>query len=52
MAFRAFGNAIRGGFSMDAARPEFQLREHGHTVPWEDSFVDELKSVLLICRTL
>jgi proton-dependent oligopeptide transporter, POT family len=52
MAFRAFWNAMRGGFTMDAARPEFQLREHGQTVPWEDNFVEELKSCLLVCRTL
>lgn len=42
---------IAGGFKMDAAHPDAQL-EHGRKVPWEPSFIDEIKRSLLTCRVL
>ncbi|OQE34722.1 hypothetical protein PENCOP_c016G00081 [Penicillium coprophilum] len=43
---------ITGGFKMDAAKPDAQLQQHGRQVPWEDSFVEDIKKSLLTCRVL
>jgi POT family proton-dependent oligopeptide transporter len=43
---------VKGGFRMDAAKPEFQQREREKTVPWDSRFIDELKSGLHTCRIL
>lgn len=51
-AYTALKYAIMGGFKMDAAKPETQLHQHGRQVPWEDSFVEDLKRCLLTCRVL
>lgn len=44
--------AVKGGFRMDAAKPESQQRERQKTVPWDSRFIDELKSGLHTCRIL
>ena len=51
-ALRALWLAVRGGFSLDSARPARQQAEHNRTVPWTDSFVDGLQSALAACRLL
>ncbi|KAH9906637.1 POT family-domain-containing protein [Xylariomycetidae sp. FL2044] len=43
---------IAGGFRMDAAKPEAQLRNHSRQVSWSDSFVEDIKRSLLTCRVL
>ncbi|KAF7335165.1 POT family-domain-containing protein [Mycena sanguinolenta] len=45
-AMRALWCGVRGGFKMDAALPA----SHQGTVPWDDTFVHELKRGLLACR--
>lgn len=43
---------VKGGFQMDAAKPQRQLEINHRDVPWSDKFVEELKSALLACRVL
>ncbi|KAJ6449747.1 MFS peptide transporter [Mycena sanguinolenta] len=45
-AMRALWCGVRGGFRMDAALPASRQG----IVPWDDTFVDELKRGLLACR--
>ena len=52
IAFRAMWYGARNGGSMDAARPDFVQLNHGRSVPWSDSFIDELKSGLTATRAL
>ncbi|KAI0116171.1 POT family-domain-containing protein [Hypoxylon sp. NC0597] len=47
----ALRRGIAGGFRMDAAKPDAQL-ERGRQVPWDDSFVEDIKRSLLTCRVL
>ncbi|KAL7776220.1 hypothetical protein CFE70_006634 [Pyrenophora teres f. teres 0-1] len=42
--------AMRHGFRMDRADPEYQLEKHGKTVPWTSQFVNEIARVLGACR--
>ncbi|KAJ5106953.1 POT family-domain-containing protein [Penicillium angulare] len=42
---------IAGGFKMDSAKPEAQI-QRGRQVPWEDSFIEDIKRSLLTCRVL
>ncbi|RKU46176.1 hypothetical protein DL546_008452 [Coniochaeta pulveracea] len=51
-ALRAMWLAIRGGFSLDDARPSHQALKHRRQVPWTDVFVDELQRALAACRIL
>jgi POT family proton-dependent oligopeptide transporter len=44
--------AVKGGFRMDAAKPELQQRDRQKAVPWDGRFIDELKSGLHTCRIL
>ncbi|KAI5783693.1 putative MFS peptide transporter Ptr2 [Geopyxis carbonaria] len=48
-AFKAVGHGIIGRFNMDAARPDM-LAARGKHVPWDDHFIDELKTALVACR--
>lgn len=47
--FRALWIAARNGFDIEKARPSAQ-RKHSHTVSWDDSFIDELKTALMACK--
>ncbi|KAJ7747785.1 di/tri peptide transporter 2 [Mycena metata] len=49
-AMKALWLGARGGFKMDAALPEIQMRKHQRTVRWDDTFIHELKRGLLACR--
>ncbi|KAK6996799.1 POT family-domain-containing protein [Favolaschia claudopus] len=49
-AMKAFWFGARGGFKMDAAMPAAQLSKHQRVVPWENTFIHELKRGLLACR--
>lgn len=44
--------AARHGFRMDRADPEYQLVQHGKTVPWSSQLVSEIKRALEACRVL
>jgi POT family proton-dependent oligopeptide transporter len=52
LAMKAFWFGVRGGFKMDAALPETQAIKHQRTVPWDSTFIHELKRGLLACRVL
>ncbi|KAH2157758.1 hypothetical protein KXW33_006532 [Aspergillus fumigatus] len=45
-AARCLWYAARGGFSLDAARPEYQLENHHGMVPWDKEFISELRGAL------
>ncbi|GIJ83142.1 hypothetical protein Asppvi_001661 [Aspergillus pseudoviridinutans] len=45
-AARCLWYAARGGFSLDAARPEYQLEKHKRVVPWDKEFISELRGAL------
>ncbi|KAL4981868.1 hypothetical protein BDW68DRAFT_183093 [Aspergillus falconensis] len=45
-AARCLWYAARGGFSLDAARPEYQVEKHQRTVPWDKEFISELRDAL------
>ncbi|KAH2876419.1 hypothetical protein KXV31_007248 [Aspergillus fumigatus] len=45
-AARYLWYAARGGFSLDAARPEYQLENHHGVVPWDKEFISELRGAL------
>ncbi|KAF8202074.1 peptide transporter PTR2-A [Mycena galopus ATCC 62051] len=49
-AMKAFWFGVRGGFKMDAALPANQASKHQRTVPWDETFIRELKRGLLACR--
>jgi POT family proton-dependent oligopeptide transporter len=50
-ALKALWIGMRRGFNMDAAKPSYQMQTQGSTsVPWDDTFIDELKRVLIACR--
>ncbi|KAK4124396.1 oligopeptide transporter [Parathielavia appendiculata] len=44
--------AARNGFRLDHAKPSYQLTTHNRPVPWDDTFVDELKRGLIACRVI
>jgi POT family proton-dependent oligopeptide transporter len=44
--------AARNGFRLDHAKEAYQLQKHGHGVPWDDGFIDELKGGLIACRVM
>ncbi|KAF7716040.1 MFS-type proton-dependent oligopeptide transporter [Penicillium ucsense] len=44
--------AILGGVKMDAAKPDAQVQRHNRSVPWSDSFIEDIKLSLLTCRVL
>jgi POT family proton-dependent oligopeptide transporter len=45
-AARCLWYAARDGFSLDAARPEYQLEKHQRVVPWDKEFISELREAL------
>lgn len=47
--FRALWIASRNGFDINKARPS-ALYNRSHTVSWDDSFIDELKTALSACK--
>ncbi|KAK6215462.1 hypothetical protein QIS74_08481 [Colletotrichum tabaci] len=51
-ARRALWLAVRGGFSLDKARPAHQQLQHSRKVPWTDDFVDELQTAMVACRMI
>ncbi|UPX19242.1 peptide transporter ptr2 [Ascochyta rabiei] len=51
-AFRVLRLAARNGFHLDHAKRCYQQQSQGVDVPWEDSFVDQLKEGLLACRII
>ncbi|KAL2257918.1 hypothetical protein VTK26DRAFT_8974 [Humicola hyalothermophila] len=44
--------AARNGFRLDHAKPSYQLSTQSRSVPWDDTFVDELKRGLVACRVI
>jgi len=44
--------AARNGFQLDHAKGAYQLQKTGHAVPWDDSFIEELKTGLMACRVM
>ena len=44
--------AARHGFRMNRADPEYQLAQHGRTVPWTSQFASEIARALGACRVL
>ncbi|KAK3346085.1 oligopeptide transporter [Lasiosphaeria hispida] len=51
-AIKALSMAARNGFRLDHAKAAYQLQKTGHGVPWDDSFIDELKTGLVACRVI
>ncbi|KAK4155284.1 putative peptide transporter ptr2 [Chaetomidium leptoderma] len=51
-AIKVLSMAARNGFRLDHAKGSYQTQRHGHGVPWDDSFVDELKTGLIACRVI
>ncbi|KAJ6617094.1 oligopeptide transporter [Mycena sp. CBHHK59/15] len=49
-AMTAFWLGVRGGFNMDAALPAVQAAKYRRAVPWDETFIHELKRGLLACR--
>ncbi|KAH1940165.1 hypothetical protein KXW88_004170 [Aspergillus fumigatus] len=49
-AARCLWYAARGGFSLDAARPEYQLENHHRVVPWDKEFISELRGALSVFK--
>lgn len=45
-AFRCICLPVRGGFKLNAALPENQFRTHSRVVPWDESFIQELRDGL------
>ncbi|KAM5436873.1 peptide transporter ptr2 [Microsporum canis] len=45
-AARCLWYAAQGGFDLDAALPENQLRTHNRVVPWSKDFIAELRDAL------
>ncbi|KAI4146594.1 MAG: hypothetical protein L6R39_003406 [Caloplaca ligustica] len=44
--------AMRSGWKLDSTKQSYQLSHFNMTVPWSDSFVDELKRGLMACRVI
>ncbi|KAK3290960.1 oligopeptide transporter [Chaetomium fimeti] len=51
-AIKALSMAARNGFKLDHAKEAYQQQKHGHGVPWDDSFISELKTGLTACRVI
>lgn len=51
-AAHALWLAAKGGFRMNAAKPEAQEADHKFIAPWDDRFIEELKLGLFACRIL
>lgn len=47
--FRVLLIAANSGFRLDAALPEAQL-EQGKQVPWDDSFIKDIRSGLMAVK--
>jgi POT family proton-dependent oligopeptide transporter len=45
-AARCLWYAARDGFSLDAARPEYQLEKHQRVVPWDKEFISGIREAL------
>ncbi|KAJ5668550.1 uncharacterized protein N7477_007120 [Penicillium maclennaniae] len=45
-AARCLWYAVRGGFKLNAALPQYQLETHGRVVPWDKEFIVELRDAL------
>ncbi|MCJ1273789.1 hypothetical protein MMC21_001582 [Puttea exsequens] len=51
-AGRALGLAVKGGCRLDAAKQDAAMQRFGVSVPWTDTFIEELKIGLVACRAL
>ena len=53
-AAEALWLAAKGGFRLNAAKPEAQAQspKHHRKVSWDDRFIEELKLALFACRIL
>ncbi|KAF1828645.1 oligopeptide transporter [Decorospora gaudefroyi] len=51
-ALRVLNLAARSGFDLDRTKQSYQRQSRAVDVPWDDSFVDELKQGLLACRVI
>ncbi|KAF2876579.1 peptide transporter-like protein PTR2 [Massariosphaeria phaeospora] len=50
--FQALWIAMRNSFDLDKAKPSFQDHARGryNHIPWDDKFIDELKTALVACK--
>lgn len=44
--------AARNGFKLDHIKQSYQTERSEAVVPWDDSFIDELKRGLIACRIM
>ncbi|KAH7132588.1 major facilitator superfamily domain-containing protein [Dendryphion nanum] len=44
--------AAKNGFKLDHAKPSYQQTKFGNTVPWTESFVEEIRKGLVACRVI
>jgi len=47
---KVIGLGIKEGFSLSAAEPKVQMDKHGREVPWNEEFVNGVKSALVACQ--
>ncbi|KAG9586180.1 hypothetical protein KCU84_g9795, partial [Aureobasidium melanogenum] len=47
---RVIGLGIKEGFSLSAAEPKEQMEKHSREVPWNEEFVDGVRSALVACQ--
>jgi POT family proton-dependent oligopeptide transporter len=52
MAARTLLCAAKNKFRLDAAKPTYQLENFGKTVPWDETFIAEMKRGLIACRVM
>ena len=52
LAAEALWCAIRHGFSLSKASPEFQREQYDKEVSWDASTLQDVKKALIICRVL
>jgi POT family proton-dependent oligopeptide transporter len=51
-ALKVMWLAVRGGFSLDSARPTLHGTHDHRSIPWTDEFVDEMGTALKACRMM
>ncbi|KAE9973412.1 hypothetical protein EG327_009099 [Venturia inaequalis] len=52
MATKAIICAAKNGFKLDNAKAAYQTSQKQKTVPWSDSFIEEMKRGLMACRVM
>jgi hypothetical protein len=52
MAVKTIFCAAKSGFKLENAKASHQDSQYGRSVPWSDSFVEEIKRGLMACRVM